>query len=181
MRPRVLRTLRRLAGAARTLRQSVDVGDALRQILLDGSRVPLYRAAAFGVPGAVPASAAGAALEDARVLRTQVQTVYTRCAERTADAVAAGATAAGDIDERVEREQARLEALFGDSFLVAPAFEPANAAEVTQAFSATRRATLLADARPLAVETWIGRTARVRDRIGTYQDLGLRLESPPRM
>jgi hypothetical protein len=110
------------------------------------------RAAAFGVAGAVPLSAAGDSPADRQTLVLQASSIHKELAQRFVQDTPAGAEAA----------MARLRLIFGKAFLVLPRFEAANVDELEQAL----RDTKLQDEAPFAVTTWFQQMARVRDGVG---------------
>lgn len=176
----LLLAVRRLAGAARALDPSdlvppggaagaIDTGELqtradaaeaqLRQALAALTTPPapdsaLMNAAAFGVVGAVPSP-------DATQWSAQVTAAREELAARAAklDALAAGFTQTGaSADALRSQDTARLQAIFGTSFMVLPSFAPAAAAAWPQLW-ANSAALQAGDA--LAATRWLQRASRV--------------------
>jgi hypothetical protein len=152
----------------------------------------LLQCAHFGVPGAIPIPATGDASADRVALSVQAGGVAPQLVSRVErlDAMehAFNPVAATDDDAR-RQHVARLQAVFGDSFVVLPVFQPANAADITKALT---RSTDVQDGDPLAVVTWFSRASRVRegvqrldaairyaDAMGTGEQLNLRVAQLP--
>ena len=177
----LLQAVRRLTGAARALDPSdlvapggaagtIDTGELqtradaaeaqLRQALAALTQPPapdsaLMNAAAFGVVGAVPSL-------DATQWSTQATAAQQELTARAAklDALAAGFTRAGaSADALRSQDTARLQAIFGTSFMVLPSFAPAPAAAWPQLW-ANSAALQAGDA--LAATRWLQRASRVR-------------------
>jgi len=177
----LLHALRRLIGAVRALEPSdlvlpgstagaIDTAELqaradaaerqLRQALAalqnaSASEAALLGAAAFGVAGAVPSL-------DATQWEAQAKAASTELTARTAklDSLASGFTRAGAAADALrDHDAARLQAIFGASFLVLPAMSPALAATwpTLWANSATLQA---GDA--MAATRWLQRASRVR-------------------
>jgi hypothetical protein len=149
---------------------------ALRRGILATLRRGLLRASYFGVYGSTPASPAGGTPDDEAELVSQARTVSGALDERlTAESGLAGSL---DVDDQLDR----LAALLGDSFPVLPPFAPTNPTEVHDSFAQSDR---LLDGDDYAVDTWLQRLARTRDRPGmlretlTYGDT-FRLADPAR-
>jgi hypothetical protein len=170
-----------LDGERSTLETYVDVdrstrlNEAFRRCLLETVRLPLLRAAYFGVFGSTPTSATGGSPGDESALLGQAQGVAERLKDRlsraeTARTAAASHAAAGDYGPAAERELERIEALFGDDFVVLPPLAPPNQAEVSKTFERTHQEELLSAADPMEVETWFQRQARVRDRPAGFRE-----------
>jgi hypothetical protein len=120
------------------------------------------RAAAFGVPGAVPLDAVGSGQDARSVLVTQARSVATeleRRLSRVGDADRLFDRARSLPEEQRDHDLARLKILFGEDFLALPRITPANAGELTKAFGASRS---LQGGDPLAAVTWFQRAAHVR-------------------
>lgn len=130
---------------------------------LEPLRDALVRASHFGVPGAVPLAAAGAAAAARDVLLLQANSVAKEVAQRVEQLTTLktgfdAATAAADV-ARAQHVN-RLQAAFGNSFVVLPRFTSGNAAELAQALADSAK---IQDNDPLAVVNWFQRAARVRD------------------
>ena len=126
-------------------------------------REVLLRAAHFGVAGAVPLSASGASATERDVLLLQGGAVAQEVARRVErlTALKAGFNAAtADADAVRAHHVSRLQAAFGDAFVVLPRFTAGNAAELAQALADSAK---IQDNDPLAAVTWFQRAARVRD------------------
>ena len=117
---------------------------------LETLRDLIVRAAGFGVPGAIPLSAAGNSPDDRQVLLLQATSIQKELAQRFTQKTTEGATA-------------RLRSIFGKGFLVLPRFEAANANELEHALGDSSK---IQDGDPLAVTTWFQQMARVRDGVG---------------
>jgi hypothetical protein len=61
-----------------------------------------------------------------------------------------------------------LQAMFGEEFVVLPSFRPSNREELASTFDPSHGEQLL-DGDPLAVETWLHRAARIRERPAAFQ------------
>jgi hypothetical protein len=130
---------------------------------LEALRDVLVRASHFGVPGAVPLSAAGAGATARDILLLQVNAVAKEVARRdeqltTLNTSFKAATATPD-DARTFQVN-RLQAVFGEAFVVLPRFTAENAAELEQALADNVK---LQDTEPLPAITWFQRNARVRE------------------
>ncbi len=130
---------------------------------LDTLRGLLVRASGFGVPGAVPLSAAGSANENRDVLLLQASAAAKEVAKRaeelrTLKSRFTNATAAPD-EVRAFLINC-LQAAFGKGFLVLPRFTAGNALELNQALAASLK---IQDGDPLATVTWFQRAVRVRE------------------
>jgi hypothetical protein len=122
----------------------------------------ILRAAAFGVPGAVPLVAAGDAPADRKILLVQAGSIRKELAKRDAELANLGPAPTGP-EARRDRALAQLRIVFGKAFTVLPHFRASNAAELQQAFGDS---TKLQGGNPLAATTWFARMARVRDGVG---------------
>jgi hypothetical protein len=137
---------------------------------LEPLRDALLRAAHFGVPGAVPLSAAGAAAAERGVLLLQANSVAKEVARRVEQLtlLKAGfkpATATAE-DNRTQQVN-RLQAAFGNSFVVLPRFAAGKGTELAQALADS---TKIQDNVSLAAVTWFQRAARVRDGVARLND-----------
>jgi hypothetical protein len=120
-------------------------------------------AADFGLPGAVPLSAAGDVAAGRQTLLAQATSIQQELANRVAQltALAAGFDAAKATPEaRRDTALARLRIIFGPGFVVLPRFTAANATELAQAIGDSGK---IQGGDPLASVTWFQRMARVRD------------------
>lgn len=139
------------------------------QGLIDGPnaaealRTQILRAAHFGIAGAVPFSAVGDAPPARAALLPQGASVAKELATRL-DQLAAlqsdfNSPAATDDDKRAH-QIARLQIIFGNSFVVLPQFSVGDAAELEQALADSAK---IQDDDALAVVTWFQRASRVRE------------------
>ncbi|WP_435345345.1 hypothetical protein [Haloarchaeobius sp. HRN-SO-5] len=175
-----------------TVARSTRLDETFRRCVLETLRIPLLRASYAGVYASTPRSATGGTPEDERTLLAQARGVSDRLHRRLdaagdhADAVTAlvpGATdydaaattlSGGSADPSVvvaaaEHERDRLTALLGDSFVVLPPLSPPNQAELSKTFAGSHTDELLSAAAPMETETWLQRSARVRDRPANLQ------------
>lgn len=131
---------------------------------LETLRALILRAAAFGVAGAVPLSAAGDSPADREILLVQAESIRKELAKR--DAQLANlvnlAAAPASSESRRDRALAQLRIVFGKEFTVLPRFRASNAAELQQALGDS---TKVQGGDPLAAITWFERAARVREGI----------------
>ena len=132
------------------------------QAKLETFRELILRAAAFGVAGAVPLSAAGDAAADREILLVQAGSIRKELAKRDAELTNLGAAPATP-EARRDRALAQLRIVFSKAFTVLPRFKASHAAELQQAFDDS---TKIQDGDPLAAMTWFERTARVREGAG---------------
>ena len=131
----------------RAVRTSLQATSALDTPLLD--------AAALGVPGAVPAL-------DSTVWRAQADVAVLELAGRIAklDALASGfVRSSATPDGLRDHDVARLQAIFGDPFLVLPTLAPALAAAWPHVWG---NSTALQAGDALAAQRWLSRASRVR-------------------
>jgi hypothetical protein len=138
-----------------TLEQALQVSDA------EGIRAALLQAAAFGVPGAIPLTAAGSGDEDRKTLGAQAAVVLAEVRRRLAAA------------DPSKPPETRLQELFGPSFRVLPMFRltgapPTSPGTLDLSFAASRT---LQDGDTLASVSWLQRVARVRAGAGRLNDL----------
>jgi hypothetical protein len=130
---------------------------------LEALRDAMLRASSFGVAGATPLSAAGAAQADRDTLMFQDNSITKELAQRITQLTTlqtnfdAGSTA---VEVQRDYRLNRLRAVFGPSFIALPQFTAANAAELGQAWADGVK---IQDNDPLAVVTWFQRAARARD------------------
>ncbi len=129
------------------LKQAINSGD--------GIDAAMMQAAAFGLPGAVPA----AALPGADPAATLVPQAAALLAEMTRRLDRPTSQPAADEEGRLGQLLERVRAVFGDGFLALPRFAALNAAEL--AASRGDAEALLGDD-PLAAYTWLQRMERVR-------------------
>ncbi len=141
-----------------------DLSDSFREGLLETLRRPMVRAAYFGVYGAMPAAASGGSETDRKNLSRQAEAVLEEVERRLPPEDAAEP---GTLDEATDR----LESIFGENYTVLPPFSPGNVTEVRRTFANDG---LLSDddasAGPLPVQTWLQRSARVRERPGMLRE-----------
>ena len=158
---------KRAAGAEGSLRQSLD--DFQVQLAepgtadLEGLRGRILRSASFGLPGAVPLSAAGNSSADRQMLIAQADSIRKELTQRVAQLAAAAArfnAGAATAEEKRDHTIARLRIVFGKAFVILPRFTAANAAELENALADSLK---IQDGDPLAAATWLQRMARVRD------------------
>lgn len=148
-----------LSPTIESVRTGRPPGDAFRRVALERLRGPLVRAAHAGIYGAVPSAPASASPEDIRSVAEAARGVRGTIDRRVDAARDVEVPPDGSTDERVEFARERLEALFGDELTVFPPFIPPNYPELEMSFEDER---LLAQAGPLAVETWFQRSAQVK-------------------
>lgn len=141
-----------------------DLGPPFRRGVLETLRRGLLRASYAGIYGSTPNSTAGGSQDDQATLVDQAEVVGETLAERL-DA-ASRAAADGDTDA-VATQVNRLEALLGDDFVVLPPFAPMNPGELANTFD---HSTELLDGDPYAVDTWLQRVARLRDRPAGFRE-----------
>jgi len=163
----------------RSVRSRTAVGDTFRRCTLETLRVPIVWASYFGAYASTPRSAVGGTISDQQVLVRQARALAERLEERLAAATAHAETTSAEaglgedassepdaqVDPtRVDAAVDRIQALLGDTFRVLPPFVPENRGEVAQTFDSGHEEALLSRGEPLSVETWLQRTARVRER-----------------
>ena len=157
----------RADNAAQELRRTADelvawLG-ASADASLDTVRSLLDRCSRFGISGAVPVSSAGVSNVDREALSAQARAVARQVTSRIErlNALDASAQSGLPTDEDAQRHHvARLQAVFGESFLVLPLFKPGNVAEIEEALA---KSFDIQDGDPLAVVTWYLRASRVRE------------------
>lgn len=157
-----VQTLSQTVDPLATAYEAADLSAAFREGVMESLRRPMMRAAYYGVYGAVPGAAAGGSATVQENLVRQAEALVGRIDRRLDTAAEVNA-----VNDSVDDQRDRLEALFGDSFRVLTPFRPANLPEVRQTFGDTD--TLLtppdgSDGDPLPVDTWLARRARVRER-----------------
>jgi hypothetical protein len=134
---------------------AASTGDALRSAML--------KLGSFGLAPAVPAIAAGDDAPTRDALLQQAAALLKQGKPRLDQGLALRAVPAS-AEPRVRRDQLieRMRAVFGSAFAVLPRFScgGAAAAELSAALAAT---TLTQGGDPLAANTWLTRSARVRD------------------
>jgi len=165
----------------------------------DNLRDTLRVTSAFGIEGAIPKSTSGATSEIQILLEQQRQTVHEQAKERkrafrmelftildagTAnsddvtnsqlhqkmfDLFSAEELSEGDLVNWLIRAAQKL---FGDSFHPTPVFKLYNSEELSLAHAASSTM-LLQDAPPMAADEWLYGTAKVRERVQTYQQAAL--------
>ena len=130
---------------------------------LETLRGVLLRAAGFGIPGAVPLSAAGNSPTDRQTLLAQSASIQKEVDQRTKqlEALFAGFNANPvTLEARRDYALARLQVAFGKGFTVLPRFSAANAEELEKALADSVK---VQDGDPFASTIWFQRMARVRD------------------
>ena len=163
-----------LAGAIAAVTPLVDPRRtaALTDGEWDALRGALRLLAELGVDGAFPAVPHRAEDGDEAALREAGRLALGEAARRQARVDALEAEREGwtqappDAEAAADHHVARLHAVFGEGFRVAPRFVPAGAAETLAAFAHDAAA---ATGDPLASVTWLQRTARVRDGAGRLE------------
>ncbi len=143
-----------------------DAGDfdvAFRRGVLETLRRGMLRVSYFGVYGSTPQSVRGGEEADVETLLGQARGVVATVKERMGQA---DEPATESPTPSVDGQRRRLEAVFGEDFPVLPTFRPMNAAELTATFG---RSTELQGGDPLAAETWLQRTTRVRDESARFR------------
>ena len=142
----------------------------LRQLLktpetagLESLRDWMMRAATFGIPGAIPLSAAGDSPADREILLAQAGSIERELGQRfdQITALLSGFNSnTATLEDRRALALSLMRIVFGKAFIVLPRFTPANAPELEKALADS---TKLQDGDPLASTTWFQRMARVRD------------------
>jgi hypothetical protein len=157
----------RAATAAQSLRGIVNEFQARLansdQVNLDFVREAIFRAASFGVAGAIPLSSAGSSDQDRQTIFVQARSIHKELAQRQEQLsllIDGFHAATATPEEKRDHALACLRTIFGKAFLVLPHFTAENADELEQALA---NSTKLQDDDPLAVVTWFERMARVRD------------------
>jgi hypothetical protein len=160
---RVDHALQSFTQVSQNLQQMLPPGEGGgAAVNLDMLRTALMRAAAFGIPGAVPLDAVGIGSESQSVLLAQGRSVANEMRSRLAriaDADHVFDRVHALPEEQRDHDLARLKILFGADFLALPRITPANAAQLTEAFG---RNLALQGNDPLAAVTWFQRVAHVR-------------------
>ncbi len=118
-------------------------------------RSAMQTMALFGIPGAIPISAAGQTDTDMKTLVFQARSLDREATERLAKA-----------DVTTDSTE-QLKHLFGKSFVVLPRFRPSNLAEIQRALGTS---TAVQDGDPLNVVTFHQRMARVRENVAWFDD-----------
>jgi hypothetical protein len=162
---RIVQAEQALAGVRDGLRQALEVGTGIQEAMLG--------AAAFGLPGAVPAPETGTEA-------AQAQAVLNEVSRRLA-----GVTPEGEPRVRLLE---RLRTVFGTGFLALPRFAASNADDLAGSLADVA----LGGADPLAAYTWLQRMERVRPPLarmtrplhhaqvlGRPETLGLRVAQVP--
>ena len=164
----------RAAGAVQWLRRTPN--DCQSQLAtpatanLEFLRNVLWRAASFGVAGAIPLSVLGETPADRQTLLTQADAIHKELAQRVAQltALTAGFNAStATVESRRDHALAQLRLVFGKTFVVLPRFSTANATELGQALA---NSTKVQGGDPLAATTWFQRMARVRDGVARLHE-----------
>lgn len=153
------------ANLERRILRALAAGDLARSFrtgVLESLRRGLLRASYFGIYGSTPNSAAGGSPEDADTLRRQGESVLEEL--RARDEAAPGGQPATSVEAEVDR----LQSILGDEFRVLPPFAPTNPAELQRTFAASDD---LLDGDPYAVDTWLQRIARLRERPSEFRQM----------
>ncbi|WP_458190062.1 hypothetical protein [Haladaptatus sp. NG-WS-4] len=140
----------------------------LRSNGLETLRDGLFRASYYGIHGTIPLSATGTSEDDVKALSAQASSIVEEIEDRVTQATAA--LPDGQIEPTPEHQRDRLEALFGESFVVLPPFQPTNGAELRDTFAKGHNETLQ-NGDVMSVETWFQRAARVREQPRTLQQV----------
>ena len=128
-------------------------------------RTGITKLGAFGVAPAVPVSVAGDDPAIRAALAAQGQALVKLSAVRLDQGTALREQpAATDPRGRTEQLVARMRAVFGPTFVTLPRFS-FDAAGATEFASALAGSTTAQGGDPLAVNTWLARSARVRDSV----------------
>lgn len=133
---------------------------------LDALRDLILRSATFGVPGAVPLSAAGTSAEARQTLFRQgasIQKELTQRVEQLTALISGFNPVTATTEQRRDHAIARLRIVFGKAFVVLPRFTAANAAELAKALGDSLK---VQGGDPFASTTWLQRMSRVRDAVG---------------
>jgi hypothetical protein len=131
-------------------------------------RALLERCAHFGVAGAMPMSVGGDSGADRDALSAQADAIARQVSARVArlDALEKSASPGSAEEDARRHHTARLQATFGESFVVLPLFTPVNAVEIERALNRSRD---LQDGDPLAAVTWFTRASRVREGVERFE------------
>lgn len=142
---------------------------SFREAVLDGLRHALLRSSYFGVQGSVPRSAAGTDADAEESVLEQAKAVESELAGRR--------DALDELDGTgPERHRRRLETVFGSAFEVLAPVAVDDAMELARTFDPAHQEQLVGDDGQ-AVETWLHRAARVRDRPDVLRDAYARAEA----
>lgn len=170
--------------------RSARIDETFRRCVLETLRVPLLRASYFGIHASTPRVPVGGEATHEEALVAQAGGALERIDERLSAAESHGDEAdrlASEAQDRATRgagpaavrssygaaaeaELARLKALFDDQFVVLPPLSLPNQPEVSETLSEAHTDELLSTAAPMETETWLQRTARVRDRPALFRE-----------
>lgn len=169
--------------AVDALATAVPVDAAQKPVLSsihpDAVRNALLALADFGLPDAVPVSAAGDTPAIRQSLAEQGLRVLNAARQRQATANAALAGAGNTnlpAEQRFRGYRAAAQAIFGPSFNLIPRFHPANAAELQAAAAFRDRPpdqglTRFHKDNPLLVDEWLQGAARVRPALANLEQI----------
>jgi hypothetical protein len=152
LKARADRALTSLRQSQTKLQSALDTATASTLTTL---RSTMQAMAGFGIPGAIPLSAAGKTDADLKTLVFQARSINREAIDRLAKA-----DATTDSAERLRH-------VFGNSFVAVPRFRPPNSTEIQHALEAS---TAAQDGDPLAVITFHQRMARVREGVARLDD-----------
>jgi hypothetical protein len=133
---------------------------------LESVRDWMMRAAAFGIMGAVPLSAAGDHSDDREILLAQASNIEKEIRQRfdqSTELVSSFNSTTATPEDRCAFALSRLRIVFGKTFIVLPRFTAANSEELENALVDNAK---VLDNDPFASTTWFQRMARVRDGVG---------------
>lgn len=133
---------------------------------LENLRDLMMHLAAYGVNGAIPVSTAGTTQADREALIAQGLSLVKEINERS-DQLAAVRAGSGPDAER-ELFVARLQAMFGKSFLVLPRFMATDTGQLGKAMD---QSTKVQGGDPFASVTWFLRMARVREGVARLDSI----------
>ena len=151
----------RANAASKVLDDTITELDQLTSVFpisdIDEFQKLMLRTAAFGVPGTIPHHSLGASTTDREALWAQASQIMLELSQRRSKPLAPSGSSA-----KAQRENAiaRLQIIFGKSFVVLPRFKATNANDLQQALD---QSTNIQDGDPFASVTWFLRMARVRD------------------
>lgn len=170
--------------------RSVRFDETFRRCLLETLRVPMLRASHFGIYASIPRHPTGGTPDHEEALLSQARGIAERIGERLsiasdheteatdwvgvandrADENASRASVREAYAAAAEEELARLEALFDDAFEVLPPLSLPNQPEVSDTFAGDHTEELLSSGDRMETETWLQRTARVRERPALFRE-----------
>lgn len=144
-------------------------------------RAALIQAAGFGVAGAFPVTQPGDPAELLEQLRAQARSVRAELEQRNAKAMAELPPAPADSltdAQKIEKLTNAVQAIFGESFVFLPRFNPANREELALGFNVVLPAP---GAEPRerrnAIKQWLQKAAPVRPALGRWRKLFLYAEA----